>query len=537
MKAETVPRVPATAVLLYWLLVVSGVVASTLLVPREFEQIVPLWAGAILGTGLGQIFALGRLRPWLVALILLNPLWFGLILIAPFGWIGPLRDSWSVVELGLMTFTPAVVCGYASLTERGALLAFWFPATLFMLPILEGVAPLAGGLWPELVGHETWLLLSLLTVLFVAFLHARETRRVALWQGAAAERLSRARPALVLKKVPLRSFAQACSVATTGAVALALTAWIAPHLWQKEKLATPPTTTSVDSPSSSALEGPKNAKNVNDPRTVAASCCPEAQATVRVEQARFKEYFPLRAHGEAHATPPPSTCVVCNEGSTRVSTANQGPGWTAPSTAGGPSSRIEVDEPILPPNPLARPDANPARPASTSMPAPASTPTFQGTATTHDARPGSTVLAVTTGTSDERSPLGLLLVFAGSVLGLEVLLRPLRRLVALRHLRSPLWRETVDQRVSNLWQLVLVGLRDAGFYAAPGEEPEELVLRAGVPGMQSCTTVLERARHGVRVDAADLDLMTREACAAYHAARRRVGWAGRAAAWLRWPLV
>ena len=41
------------------------------------------------------------------------------------------------------------------------------------------------------------------------------------------------------------------------------------------------------------------------------------------------------------------------------------------------------------------------------------------------------------------------------------LLRCYRRLLALRHLRRPFWPETVDQRVSNLWQLMLVGLRDA----------------------------------------------------------------------------
>jgi hypothetical protein len=113
----------------------------------------------------------------------------------------------------------------------------------------------------------------------------------------------------------------------------------------------------------------------------------------------------------------------------------------------------------------------------------------------------------------------------------------MRRLLTLRHLRSPLWGETVDQRVSNLWQLALVGLRDAGFCATPGEQPEELAHRVGVPGMESCATVLERARHGVRVDAADLELMTREASSVYQTARKGVRWPARAASWLRWPLV
>ena len=95
----------------------------------------------------------------------------------------------------------------------------------------------------------------------------------------------------------------------------------------------------------------------------------------------------------------------------------------------------------------------------------------------------------------------------------------------------------MDQRVSNLWQLVLVGLRDAGWHTAPGEQPQELARRIGLEGMATCATVLERARHGVRVDREDLVAMSTAAREVYEAARRHAGGAARAAAWVRWPLV
>ena len=86
-------------------------------------------------------------------------------------------------------------------------------------------------------------------------------------------------------------------------------------------------------------------------------------------------------------------------------------------------------------------------------------------------------------------------------------LRPIRRLITLRHLRRPFWDETVDQRASNSWQLALIGLRDAGWHATSSEAPRQFARRAGVDGLDRCATILERVRHGVRVDAGDLDEM------------------------------
>ncbi|HUS28548.1 MAG TPA: hypothetical protein VMZ53_08565 [Kofleriaceae bacterium] len=118
-----------------------------------------------------------------------------------------------------------------------------------------------------------------------------------------------------------------------------------------------------------------------------------------------------------------------------------------------------------------------------------------------------------------------------------LLLRPLRRALVLRHLRRPFWSETVDQRVSNAWQLVLVGLRDAGWRADGGEAPREVAKRVQVDGVEDCATILDRARHGIRIDREDLDKMVASADGAYRGARTKVGRFARAISWLRWPLV
>jgi hypothetical protein len=116
-------------------------------------------------------------------------------------------------------------------------------------------------------------------------------------------------------------------------------------------------------------------------------------------------------------------------------------------------------------------------------------------------------------------------------------LRPLRRLVTVRHLRRPFWDETIAQRISNAWQLALVGLRDAGWRTGPSEPPRDLARRAGVDGLDRCATILERARHGVGLDAGDLAEMQTSADTAYRAARTGVGGLPRLLAWLRWPLT
>lgn len=118
-----------------------------------------------------------------------------------------------------------------------------------------------------------------------------------------------------------------------------------------------------------------------------------------------------------------------------------------------------------------------------------------------------------------------------------LMLRPLRRMVTLRHLRKPYWTETVDQRISNSWQLALIGLRDAGWRATSTEEPREFAARVKVEGLERCATILERARHGLGVDADDLAEMASSADAAYASARARLGPIAKAGAAIRWPLA
>jgi hypothetical protein len=118
-----------------------------------------------------------------------------------------------------------------------------------------------------------------------------------------------------------------------------------------------------------------------------------------------------------------------------------------------------------------------------------------------------------------------------------LMLRPVRRLLTLRHLRRPFWDETVAQRISNAWQLALIGLRDAGWRPGATEAPQELAKRVGVDGLDRCATILARARHGIGIDTDDLGDMSTSADAAYRAARAGLGTVARAIGWLRWPLT
>jgi hypothetical protein len=135
----------------------------------------------------------------------------------------------------------------------------------------------------------------------------------------------------------------------------------------------------------------------------------------------------------------------------------------------------------------------------------------------------------------DHSLLRVLLAALVAACAVHLVLRPIRRWFILRHLRRPWWDETVSQRVSNLWHLALLGLRDAGWRAEPGEPPQHLATRVGVEGMKLCAEVLERARHGVRVDAEDVAAMQRAAERAFAAARARVGLLARIASWWRSP--
>jgi hypothetical protein len=220
----------ATAPLMYWLLLVCGLAVLTVQRIDALPKVLPLWLGAVAGTALGQFLAGRRLRMWLTLFLVANAMWCGAIVSAPI-WLSlwAPQGVWDAVELSTLAFAPAAVCGYLSMGERAGLLAFWFPSVPWMLAILDDTGASA------LEGAKGWLLLGALGLLLMGFLHARETRRVALWKGYAIAPLAEPRSQAVLREGPLRAAAPALWVAGLGAATLLLTGWIAPHLWHKEK--------------------------------------------------------------------------------------------------------------------------------------------------------------------------------------------------------------------------------------------------------------------------------------------------------------
>ncbi len=146
-------------------------------------------------------------------------------------------------------------------------------------------------------------------------------------------------------------------------------------------------------------------------------------------------------------------------------------------------------------------------------------------------------MAPAVGSSDTGVPWAPTLFLATFGISAHLFVRAMRRRLTLRHLARPFWHEPIDQRISNHWQRMLIGLRDAGIQPVRDEQPQAFARRVGIEGMTTCATILERVRHGVRVDAADVDAMSAAADAVYDAARSRAGAAGRTVAFLRWPLA
>ena len=192
-------------------------------------------------------------------------------------------------------------------------------------------------------------------------------------------------------------------------------------------------------------------------------------------------------------------------------------------------------------------------PAALPLPSQSTTTTTTASTTTSTSSSGATPASPRTSMSSSSSNGGLesapetpsrllevlvwLIVGALSARVIALLLRPLRRAVVLRHLRRPFWDETVDQRVSNAWQLALIGLRDAGYRFGGVESPREFAQRVGVAGLDRCATILERARYGVAIDGDDLADMLVTADHVYGGARAKIGGLARVASQVRWPLA
>lgn len=576
----------AAAALLYWLMVMCGLAGLSVVradSPREF---VPLWIGSVVGVALGQGLAWLRLRVWLIAVMSIcvlasSPIVLAIVY-ATFGSFG------SGLDTCLLALLPAAVCGYLSLSERAGLVAFWYPAMLWMLVILDrpgGSAFDARAAVPLVAG---------LGGLFVVFLRSRETRRAAIWGAFSTDRLAEPLSRTVLRTSPLRAASHHLWTGFVGASALVLAVWVAPHLWHKE---------AAKGPSPAAMRAAEATYTTGAEDLSGDRCC-NADDLDDERRERVKEYFPLK-HGRDVEVPRSvrSPCTHCQSGKHRriasggakgdpgtyatsgygkagTSTgsgtwsgdttpsapgygAGYGGGGTANDGYGGYAANTGYAPAPPPPDPL--PEVAPLPPTPPLPPAPphathGAAPAKLGATPTASTRPppsnvdavGAQPVYVAANAPPPPQPAvvltprpapppagvpwrsALALTFAG--MALHLALRAARRQLTLRHLARPFWRETLDQRISNHWQRMLIGLRDAGIHPKADEQPQALAKRVGLDGMSTCATILERVRHGVQVDATDLDAMDAAASNVYRAAREQAGAVACAAALIRSPL-
>ena len=581
MNPRTSSNHTAAAALVYWLMVMCGLAGLSVLrmnTPRDF---VPLWIGSVAGVALGQLLGWLRLRVWLIAVMSIvvvaaSPIVFAIV----YGMFGSLDLR---LDTCLLAFAPAAVCGYLSLSERGGLLAFWYPAMLWMVVVLD--RPSAGAF-----DAQTALpLVAGLGGLFVVFLRSRETRRTAIWSAHFTERLAVSVSRSVLRTSPLRSASQHLWTAFVGASALALAAWVAPHLWQKEaahpRAATMTTMTTMTTTESTLA-------TLAEPG--AEPCC-TSDDLAEERRERVKEYFPLKNGQESEARRAPRTpCTHCQSGKRPRSPTGGAKGdaysgtgsarhgkdgaagaayWASgygadPTTTGygadptttGYGGSVTTPAPEAPPTFTPEPTTEPVPFIAPLPPAPPFKPSTPVPAKLHvpgalppalpeappayvppQATPPQPTVAFVTSQpaappSDGGVPWRSAFALCMGGIALHLALRAVRRQLTLRHLARPFWRETLDQRVSNQWQRMLIGLRDAGIHPKGNEQPQALAKRIGIEGMETCATILERVRHGVRVDADDLAAMDAAAAAVYHAARAQAGAGARAAALVRSPL-
>jgi hypothetical protein len=549
-------RLAAPVIAIYCLLVATGLALYGLTVPSA--PLVPLVVGVIAGTATGHVLGLANVRTWIVVVVVIAVLYLGALLQLPY------HD----VKLFWLAVVPSIACAYASLAERWSLAAMWFPAVLWMLTVLDrtrGVRSL------DVLGI---VLLAVLAFIFVVFLLTRESRRAAIWRTAGAVRLARATRVRIGREAPARLISRATWPLALTASMFALTTWVAPRLWKSEQ------TTQHH-----AIVG------------AGVPCCPASDET---ERTRVREYMDLGRGSESDhdlwnecracdALPVSGPAcgvdgsyvdvdhlVAPSRGDRQRYGVAEPSAWHAPpshkpttpqvsptsaSNIGARDAVMDFDEEANrthTPAPAVIPDPTPARPASPAPLAPLApapvTPRGAPTAPTapHVARDAPSPTAASAHDSmvsniaprdhrdDGHTLLGWLVTLFAGALGLQALLlavRPLRRAVTLRHLRQPYWDETVDQRVSNSWQLALIGLRDAGWRCDSSEAPREFAHRVGISELERCATILERARYGVGLADNDLADMADGAKTVYHRARRTVGLAARTIAWLRWPLA
>jgi hypothetical protein len=498
----------------------------------DADDLAALWAGALAGTALGQGLALRNVRGWFAAAIV----GMAALVFAPMLAVGGAPATlWQAL-------LPAALCGYWSLGERTAPAAFWFPAMTWMLTVVDR---LDGDDAAATMDARAFVLLGGVAVGFLALLWTAERRRLGLIRAVGSAAVVPGRAA-ALREPAGRTLARAGWWAAVVALTLALTAWVAPHLWQSETLGGQQLTEFADGVGVGERRG--------------MPCCPLVSGDA--PRVRVREFLDV-AHGVQR---PPArvgvNCATCERESDMI--AGAGLGWTPtpnlvtvpmlPAHAPGDvASLAPVTQPSVPhprpPTPPAIAHVDPPPPPTPTAPTPPVVDEQPAAAAIDPPTPHPTMappVMAPMRPAPRRAPadasglvrlLLTLLVVAAAFVTATLTLRPLRRAIALRHLRRPYWPEPLEQRVSNLWQLALVGLRDAGFCARAGEQPEELARRVRVDGVGDCASVLERARHGLGVADGDLAAMADAADLAYRAARTRLSFFARAAASVRWPLA
>jgi hypothetical protein len=269
-------------------------------------------------------------------------------------------------------------------------------------------------------------------------------------------------------------------------------------------------------PSSVDVQTPTAPRHVATPRTITPTRAPVTPIKTGVSVAAIEDVPAIALPGIEVAAP---------------TTAGRAP--IAVPTTPAPIA-VRPPPPSPPPAPPIQRRPPPPTPPPGAMPRAASPTPATGDASTWEPAPHRSASSVGPSILRWLMWLGIAALVFQLV---SLALRPLRRFLTLRHLRRPFWDETVAQQVSNAWQLALVGLRDAGWRPGAGEAPQELARRVGVDGLERCATILERARHGIGIDADDISAMSTSADAAYHAARSGLGSTARVIGWLRWPLT
>ncbi len=619
-------RTALPLVLTYWVVLLLGLVLYTA-ARRDATDIVSiLWAGSVFGTLVGHLLGLTNVRLWFTAIVV-----GGLVLL---GLAGPASPDRNVFW---MSFAPATIFAAISVGDRWSLAAFWFPAMVWMLTILDGTN---GKSTPDGTAAVT---LGALALAFVVFLRVRETRRVALWKTVAARPLATPALSTVFKEPPGKEVARAFWMLGTSALVFAFTAWLAPQLWEVETFGADPKVTA----SSAGPEGGGG-----------PPCCEDL---AEAERSRVKEYFDF-GRGRDALTGNTETqcrqcypdddggsgggsarldyctdadfelgycikctsediesglCVLCTDeqiargvcvygrwvgsgyrgggggggggagaggaggggaggtGGTGTSGAGAGGGiasnWDAPRPTPHyeppttytpptptyqprieptPIPQVHKPEPIQPeprqpesqvaPTPIPQPETPPVPTPSTNEPTAPEPQPHSAPPKTDRPAPSATRAQKPASANQTSELMRWLSAFIAAIIALQLLrflFRPLRRMIHLRHLRRPFWEETVDQRVSNWWQLVLVGLRDAGYRTTSDEQPREFARRTGVDGVEKAAAILDRTRHGIRVDQDDLEEMSTASEAAYRSAREGTSTLARAAAQIRWPLA